>query len=683
MLAHSIPDPTQLFLLSIDVANLVIGIFVFLKNPRGIVNRTFFLFVLGTFAWAVGISFLYLTHNFIFDKLILGGGLFMLFGLTLFARVFPSESQVSLRFYTIFIPLLIGVCCLPFNLFIRGIVIDGNGFVQPINGPLFPLYVAITISYVIIAIYFFIRSFRQSVGNSRMQMLYFSTGITIFIVSLAVSNVILPALGIYRLNLIGPAASFIFMGMTSYTIMRHQLMDIRVVIQRGSIYSVLLSIILTSYLAAILVTRYFFEGHENIADPILDSLLMIFGIITIPRIEKYFRKITNPFFFKESYEYTVTLENLAAILNTSAEMEHMIQQLLTALDLALHPETIEFFHAVSNTFFSLLGCEIPSTLQDIPERGTRISVITKSRTIGIFTLGAKRSGDPYTDEDRTLLRTFATQAAIAFEKAELYLELQEYSKSLEEKVQARTQKLAQMHDEQRQLFDDISHALQTPLTILKGALELSQMEKLPNKRRTFEVMEHSVDDLSRLIRDIMQLARIDGVPYQEEKGIFNMSRLIETIIEYVEVICYQADIRIISHITPDLEMIGSEKEIEEIIINILSNAVHYTGNCPVREIHIELTGTPDSIELRIRDTGVGITKERLPHIFERFYRTTEHDTSKKVGYGLGLAIVKRTVENHGGTIAVESELAQGTSFIMNFQTIIPALTVVPGRELQA
>ena len=135
--------------------NLLIGAFVLLKNPRNIVNRAFFLFILGCSAWGIGIALLYQLHDFSFDKLALGGGLLMLFGITLFARVFPTEPKVSIRFCLIFIPLFVTSLCLPFNLFIQGILIDKDGLIQPINGPLFPLYAVVTLFYLLITFYFF------------------------------------------------------------------------------------------------------------------------------------------------------------------------------------------------------------------------------------------------------------------------------------------------------------------------------------------------------------------------------------------------------------------------------------------------------------------------------------------------------------------------------------------------
>jgi signal transduction histidine kinase len=686
MLAHTIVNPSQLFLLCLGAANLTIGICVLIRNPSHVLNRSFFLFVLGCVAWSTGVSLLYITHDFVFDKLALGGGFLMYFGLTLFARIFPSESKMSPRFFLIFIPLCIAVIFLPFNLFIKAIHIDAGGFVQPINGPLFPVFVAVTIGYISISLYLFVRSFRKSAGKSRLQMFYLLTGITIFMASLALFDAILPSCGIYKLNLFGPAASFIFLFMTGYAILRHQLMDIRVVIQRSTIYSLLFSIIIASYLVAMFVTRIFFEDYLEIVDPFFDSLILLFAIVTLPKLERYFRKVTNRFFFKDPYDYASVLDNLSKILNTTIQTKRLTFELLEALDATMHPETIEFFHISTGSIFSYsqkrrsVRKDIPNSL---PEHGTVVTVCVDAKPIGFFTLGKKRSGDPYTTEDHRLFRTFSAQAAVAFEKAELYRELEDYSISLEEKVRMRTLTLEEVRESQRQFFDDISHALQTPLTILKSSIELLKSNELPREIHGIQLMEQSTDDLSRLIREILRLARMDAMPVQKDQVPFNLSYLIQKVIEYVEVISWESGIVITSEITPDAVLMGNEMEIEEALANLLSNAVQHTSHCNTREIHIDLMEGFDCLELCISDTGVGIATEKLSHIFERFYRSSGGSNTGETGHGLGLAITKRIVERHGGKILVESEIGKGTQFILSFPIVPPSLIDVPVAAIQA
>ena len=664
MLAHTMPVLPGFFIFLANGINLLIGIFVLFKNPRSIVNQSFFIFILGASAWGAGVALLYLSHDFAFDKLTLGGGLLMFFGITLFSRVFPSEKVVSKNFYLLFAPLAIATACLPFNLFITSIAVDKAGLIQPENGPLFPLYVGVALWYLVFSFYFFRKRFVASSGKSRQQMLYFITGISIFMLSVLVFNIILPFFKIYQLNLVGPITSIIFVVMTGYAIARHQLLDIRVVIQRGLIYSFLLSTLVALYIGLLFLTELIFDTQEETIHPLFAIILILAGTLTIPNIERHFQRITDRFFFKNRYDYAATLERLSSILNNHTNFSEMASQVLCELDSTIHPSWVQFSHEGSKSSLGIYSKNVDSLEEDL-----RISVIARGRHIGIFLFGKKLSNDFYTQEDLKLLRTFAEQAAVAFEKAELFQELQNYSKSLEIAVLARTIKLEQMQETQRQLFDDISHALQTPLTVLKGVTGIFKSEITPEQSLSLPPMERSIDDLSRLIREILQLARMDSAPVQAEMNQINLSALTKEVTEYVEIICIQNDITITTQIEDGIFVLGDQRQLEEVLANLLSNSVTYTANCPLREIKVMLHKKDTVIELCICDSGIGIPIEQLPYVFERFYRAHDRDTKATSGYGLGLAIVKRIVDRHQALIRAESNGERGTSMIISFPVI--------------
>ncbi len=653
-------------LLLINFANIAIGTWVLLKNPRRIVNRSFFIFVLGSSAWAMGILLIYITHDFYFDKLALGGGLLMMFGITLFARVFPTEERVQKRFFLLYIPLAMVATCLPFNVFITGITIDTEGLVRPANGPLLPLYVAVVVAYSLAALYYFKRSYVKATGNSQLQMLYFTAGIGIFMLSLIVCDGILPAVGVYQFNLLGPATSLVFVLMTSYAVVRHQLMDIRVAIQRSAAYSVIISLIVGIYICLLSVADYVSDSAGWIAVPVSAAIVTFIAVITVPRFERYFQRVTNRFFFKDPYDYAAALEKLSTVLNENIEFSKLFIELFTTLDEILHPETILYTNVITNLTYGAQGNIWEINSPDMPAGGTVIAIRMQNKTIGKFTFGGKRSGESYTSQDLSLLRTFAEQAAVAFEKAAYYQELKTYSESLEQMVQERTKNITELQSHQRQFFDDISHALQTPITVLKGAVELIRAEYESADIRTLEAMEYSIDGVSQIITEILELARLDAIPIPEQAELLNLSRVAEDVTEYVEVVCRQNNICVRTQIAPDIFIMGNRKQVEEAITNLLSNAVRYTTSCETREILVTLAYAQEFTELRVKDSGIGIAPERLSDVFGRFYRGNERETSSSGGHGLGLAIVKRIMERHGGTAHAESALGTGTTMILRF-----------------
>ncbi len=656
----------QGFLLLIDLANLAIGLIVLLKNPRHLVNRSFFIFILGVCMWAIGISLLYITSNFYFDKLALGGGLLMLFGMTLFSRVFPSKQHVQSRFFLLFIPLGFAVALLPFNLFIQSIRFDAQGLLVPTNGPLFPYYAAVAVGYIFAALYYFWKNYRASNGTARMQLLYLGSGITLFILSLAIFDVLLPLAGIYQLNLVGPATSLLFTLLISYAIVRHRLMDIRPIIQRSAAYSIIISVVIAGYVGVLLVAEYLSDTARWISSPLLAVIVVLVCIITIPRFERYFQKATNKFFFKDPYDYGQTLADLSTILNENLKFADMLPRLLGELDATFHPTYLYFAHEADDQIYEISGnvLEKDAFRESITDV-RKVIVQAHDQRIGAFLFGPKKSDDPYTSQDLMLLQTFSTHAAVAFEKAELYERLQIHSRSLEEKVRERTQNLIELQENQRQLFDDISHALQTPITVLKGATELLRAEH-GWKDRTMDAVDQSIENLSGLIRELLQLARIDAVLTPEQQEILNLSVVVASIAEYVAVVCERSNIQLQTEIADQIMITGNKKQIEEALTNLLSNAIRFTSSSTQRQITVSLIQADRFIELAVQDTGVGISEERIPFLFERFYRGSDSETNGKTGYGLGLAIVKKIMEQHGGSVRAESQLGMGTKLTLIF-----------------
>lgn len=633
-------DLHQYTLLAIYGIDLAIGAYVLFRNPHSWVNRSFFLFTLGIALWGGGISLLYLTHHFGFDKVALGGGLVMLAGLYSFCFLFPERTSFSRRALLSFIPLALGLALLPFNLYIESIVVDESGFVAPVNGPLFPVFMLISLGYSVASLGIFGRKFWRASGQSRLQLQYVGLGLGIFVVCMLLFNALLPFLGVYQTNLLGPASSIFFISLTAYAIVRHQFMDIRIALQRGVIYTAIISIAAIAYTITLIAITTILPD-EQMAAPVSAGAVCLIGIVTFPLLERLFRKYTDRLFFKHGYTYATALEELSTELNNHTHLNELIYASMRSLMRILRPTHIRFVRTDLSESLSLTD-----TTPTPPVISATIS--PNGIPFGSFELGPKCSGDPYTSEDESLLRTFSYQASVAFHKSLLYEELQQHATTLEQKVLERTDHLVALQAMQRTFMDDVSHALQTPLTILKSGIELlASQNTVPD--RTSRPIQRSIDDLSRLIRDLMSLARIDTAPAEEEFSTINLSELVQDVAEYVQVACDDKGITLTLSLEAEIYLSADARQMEEALTNVLANAVRYADRSSDKRIHIELAATSDSIILSIYDSGPGIDPERLPYIFERFYRAQEHE-----GTGLGLAITKRIVERHGGTITAES-----------------------------
>ena len=281
------------------------------------------------------------------------------------------------------------------------------------------------------------------------------------------------------------------------------------------------------------------------------------------------------------------------------------------------------------------------------------------KLLGIICLGAKKSEDPFTSDDVALFRTIANQAGIAFKKAELYERVRRHSEELEERVRERTSELKKLQEDQRQTMVDLSHALQTPLTVLRSGLEAVKQRR---SKIHAAALEKSVDEISKFIYDMLRLARLETAKDALEHKSVDLSQLVGDVAEYVGVVCRERHIVLERHIEPKIRVMGDRKRLEEAITNLLSNSVKYMKMRGEKKISVVLKRKDQNAILSIEDTGVGIKAADLPNIFTRFYRVRNTDRIGADGAGLGLAIAKKIVERHGGTIKAKSTPRKGTTF---------------------
>ncbi len=236
---------------------------------------------------------------------------------------------------------------------------------------------------------------------------------------------------------------------------------------------------------------------------------------------------------------------------------------------------------------------------------------------------------------------------------------------------ARNGMLAVIHDEtgryeldksRREFVANVSHEMRTPLTSIKGACETILADEGMNAdMRSFflNMAVEECDRMTRIVSDLLVLSRLDNKRTQWSIDKFDTDKMLSHIIEVMRVdaeahshtLKYETETAL-PHITADKE------RIEQVLINILSNAIKYTPDGGTVTLFAKALG--DKVKIDVRDTGIGIPEEDLPHLFERFYRVEKSRTSETGGTGLGLAIAKEIVEAHGGSISVTSELGKGS-----------------------
>lgn len=674
-----------------SVADALIGGYVFFKNPLRPLNRVFFAFAFGMSLIGIGMVFLSVTHMIFFDRAIFLGGYLMIFGLVLLSMKFPADEPLHPAMWLIFLPLIALATLTPFGFIVKEIIFRSDGILEPVNGLGMSAFVIIIGAYIFLSTWEFWKRYKVLSGASRLQIQYLALGAGVFIFATFLFNILLPALGIFNLNMLGPVSSVVFVAATAYAIVRHHLLDIRVIIQRGAIYLGLATFIIGLYLVLVFAVGAWFHRIFDRQDAVflgVGLLVVCTGIFMAPFLERYFRRATDRFFFKDRYNYPKALRSLSAILNQNMEAAKIIKQTSQALKdifrtaevriliFGNHPDStarIPWYSKVRAIAFRqdrtivlanwAAGIEKDTGNHLRQEHGIEVitPIFLERRSLGVVILGPKKSGDPYRDEDVELLTTFSYQAAVALEKARLFEKLKNYSGILEERVRERTTELARLQEEQYQMMVDISHGLQTPLTAVKS--ELDFLKRRPDFHGHLDAFERSIDGISRFIYNLLNLARLEIKKNEFPKEFLDLSNLLHGLVEYFRVMAEEAGINFSTRIESDIYVSGSKDHLEEFVTNLTSNAFKYLDNRRDKEVIIVLRRIDSRAVLEVADNGCGIASEDLGKIFERFYRGKQADT-EIAGTGLGLAIAKRIVENHRGTITIESELGQGTRAIV-------------------
>ena len=213
---------------------------------------------------------------------------------------------------------------------------------------------------------------------------------------------------------------------------------------------------------------------------------------------------------------------------------------------------------------------------------------------------------------------------------------------------------------QRQLFADLSHELKTPLTILKGEFEvvLKKIRSQAEYEGTLKSALEEINRIAKLAENILLLAKMDSREVLPEKNALDLNGLLRYVVNNIKGLTELKMIRLSLDVKDEIPLNGDESQLKTLFINVLDNAIKYT--MPEGNIRVTSKKEKAFAEVKIEDTGIGISGEEVGNIFDRFYRIDKSRNSS--GFGLGLSIAKSIAEAHEGTIKVESALGRGTVF---------------------
>jgi signal transduction histidine kinase len=277
-----------------------------------------------------------------------------------------------------------------------------------------------------------------------------------------------------------------------------------------------------------------------------------------------------------------------------------------------------------------------------------VPLTARGRTIGAITFVRSQAGRPYSSEDVAFAEDLARRAAVAIDNARLYGEAQTAIKARDE------------------FLSVAAHELKTPLTSMRLSVDLAQRHlqqggeaDVSRLERAVGTVSNQVDKLTRLVSQLLDVARVEGGKLALEREVTDVTALVQAVMATAQARTSQHTL--VVRADGPVQAFVDPLRLEQVLANLIDNAIKFSPDGGAIEVDLD---EPDAqtVRIKVRDHGIGIPEERRTHIFNRFYQA--HGGGHLGGMGLGLYISGQITELHGGTIAAEFPESGGTCFVL-------------------
>jgi signal transduction histidine kinase/HD-GYP domain-containing protein (c-di-GMP phosphodiesterase class II) len=296
------------------------------------------------------------------------------------------------------------------------------------------------------------------------------------------------------------------------------------------------------------------------------------------------------------------------------------------------------------------------------------SVIGFPLTTGKTVLGVIYAGDfqskTFEDNHVRLLTTLSAQLSTAIERSKLHESLERKIRTLSQQIEA----LEKANILKSDFVTHVSHELRTPLTSIKAYVETLTTNiadpKFQHTSEFLDIVSKETERLIRIVNDILDVSKIEFGQRPLQRSVFGLAGVIDDVVSMLAPSLCDKNVSVDVRVPEVLPNIDADPDLmKQVFINLISNAVKYSPSGS--QVRISASEEPVDIVVTVEDNGVGIPETELDHIFDKYFRVRSAHSSGFEGVGLGLAIVKNIIEQHGGTIRVESREGEGSRFIFS------------------
>ncbi|HSX48074.1 MAG TPA: ATP-binding protein [Candidatus Nanoarchaeia archaeon] len=695
-------------LVVVATTNLLLGVAVIANNSRAELNRVFGSLAFTVAFWSI-VTFLEdtsLNKNSLRLLATLDFGLaaIMIWLFFLFSAIL-SRSRFKAGRYLLLLIMLISVGLTIAGYTVSGVLQGSTVLLEP--GPAFPVFLALLVACLGSGVFLLVRQSRRSRGIDRVQMQLILLGLYLTASALVVTNIILPRL--YNdsssfVSRIGIYSILFFTGFSTYAIVKHRFMNIRLLVARTVAYILLLVTLAGMYGAAIFgATAVFFPSETvGLAQKAVYATLAIILAFTFQPLRRFFEHLTDSIFFRDRYDTEEVLTDIGRILASEILLEKVLDKSLAEICQKLRVQRGLFMIFDKGKIYKVSHHgPLPDRLIIVPElkklnralivsdelppgerkdildsHGLRLSLVlrTKDQFVGFLLLGDKLSGDIYSDQDLDLLQVLSHELAIAIVNAKAYEEISRFNATLQQKVLDATKRLRVANrnlkalDKAKDEFISMaSHQLRTPLTTIKGYLSMileGDAGKINAEQRDYlDFAFGGTQRMVSLISDLLNVSRLSAGRFVIEKQPTDMISVVEDEVRQLQTHAEAKSLKLsFDHpkkVLPHIEL--DEGKTRQVIMNFIDNAIYYTKEGSVT-VTLDYDSKAGTMTVKVHDTGIGVPPEAQKKLFTKFFRADNAQTVRPDGTGLGLYLAKRVVEDQGGKILFESTVGQGSTF---------------------
>jgi signal transduction histidine kinase len=708
-----------LALFTLGFLNLAVGLAVLMRDSKRISNALFACMVFAIGGWVLAIGAFLLSDSkgiaLVLAKIYYVLPLVITAATVLFAKAFPGFRRIPINWWLL---TLAGLLSLSVPLLLSPTFITqdilyhewGKEVVlNKVHYFFYALYLLLCIAAALALMY---KAGRGRQGLYAAQARLFFSGFLISVLFAIYFNLILPWVGNYRLIHIGPLFTNVFIIAIAYSIVRHRMFDVRLVVARSMAYILSIVVLVIGYSAlSFAIASQVLVRLNNSGEQAVEIMLLIFVALTYASIRRFFNKVTSRVFYRDAYDPQELLDNLNRVLVGTVELELLLKRSAEIIQKNLKADfclfgiketatvkqlivgtgskqfdeqdirlvrglTPHIHHKVIVTDYLDEGDEkLRGALQryDVAVLARLIGSTKKvAEGTGYLVLGPKRSGNPYNNQDIKILEIIVNELVIAIQNSLRFEEIENFNVTLQQKVTDATRQLRQANDKLKALDESkdefigmASHQLRTPLTSVKGYISMvidGDAGKVSEKQR--KMLNRAFVSSQRmvyLIADLLNVSRLKTGKFVIENKPTNLADLIEGEMSQLMETAKARDLQLTYKKPADFPtLMLDETKIRQVVMNFIDNAVYYTPQGG--HIVVAVSEKPDSVELTVTDDGIGVPKHEQHQLFTKFYRAGNARKARPDGTGLGLFMAKKVIVAQGGAIIFSSREGHGSTF---------------------